>query len=314
MLVSILFPIFAIVLLGFFAARTGFIQPSLITGMSQFVIKVALPAFLLQALASKNLDEIWHPRYFLAYALGSLLLYALAFFICCRYFKANLTEASVLAVGASMSNTGFIGTAVLTLLIGSHAAVYLSLTLIVENLLIVTLMLILAERGLQKKSAQHQPILRETLIRIIQNPVILAIVLGIGCVVFKVQLPDVVTQTLAIVGKTASPLALFVIGASLIAMTVKSINLQSWILVLMKGLLMPVVIFSLLWTLNVNAETLYVGTLIAALPMPIAFGIFAQHYGVHAKALAPLVLSTIFGFIVTAIWLTQAVNYLSYLN
>ncbi len=310
MLLSILFPICAIVLLGFLAARTGFIQPSLITGMSQFVIKVALPAFLLQALASKNLNEIWHPRYFMAYALGSLLLYAVAFFICRRCFKSNLTEASVLAVGASMSNTGFIGTAVLTLLIGSHAAVYLSLTLIIENLLIVTLMMLLAESGLQTASAQTSPMLRDTLVRIIKNPLILAIMLGMACVLLNVQLPKVLAHTLTILGQTASPLALFVIGASLMGMTVKAINTHSWVLVLVKGLLMPAVIFMLLWSFGVNNETLYVGTLIAALPMPIAFGIFAQHYGVHGKALAPLVMSTVFGFVVTAIWLMQAVHYL----
>jgi predicted permease len=49
-------------------------------------------------------------------------------------------------MGASMSNTGFMGTAILTMLIGSHAAIYISLTLIIENLLIVALMLILAKR------------------------------------------------------------------------------------------------------------------------------------------------------------------------
>ena len=54
-------------------------------------------------------------------------------------------------MGASMSNTGFMGTAILTMLMGSHAAIYISLTLIIENLLIVALMLILAEAGLHQQ-------------------------------------------------------------------------------------------------------------------------------------------------------------------
>jgi hypothetical protein len=45
--------------------------------------------------------------------------------------------------------------------------------------------------------------------------------------------------------------------------------------------------------------------------MPIAFGIFAQHYGVQEKALPPLVLSTLIGFIVVAVILTQSGYYLS---
>ncbi|MNP76238.1 hypothetical protein D3C76_1734420 [compost metagenome] len=61
---------------------------------------------------------------------------------------------------------------------------------------------------------------------------------------------------------------------------------------------MPSVIFALfLITPDVSREMLYAGTLIAALPMPIAFGIFGQAYGLNEKALTPLMISTVVGFI-----------------
>ncbi|MDQ9944081.1 AEC family transporter, partial [Acinetobacter baumannii] len=47
---------------------------------------------------------------------------------------------------------------------------------------------------------------------------------------------------------------------------------------------------------NVSQEMLYAGTLLAALPMPIAFGIFGQAYGLNERALTPLMISTIIGF------------------
>ncbi len=311
MLLTILFPICAVVFLGYIAARTQFITPSLITVMSQFVMKISLPAFLLQALASKHLNDIWSPQYFIAYAGGSLLLYGVVFF-CCRYFfKASLTESGVLAMGGSMSNTGFIGTAILTLLIGSHSAIYLSLTLIVENLLIVTLMLILAERGLQAPGTAGKSILTGTLLRILKNPVILSIMLGILCILLDIQLPELLSSTLKMLGQTASPLALFVIGGSLIGMNLRSLTSFSWFLTVIKVIVMPLLIFSLLWAFDVSREMLFIGTLLAALPMPIAFGIFAQHYGVQDKALPPLVLSTLMGFIVVAVILTQSGYYLS---
>ena len=311
MLFTILFPICAVVFLGYIAARTQFIPPSLITAMSQFVMKISLPAFLLQALASKHLSDIWSPQYFIAYAGGSLLLYGVVFF-CCRYFfKASLTESGVLAMGGSMSNTGFIGTAILTLLIGSHSAIYLSLTLIVENLLIVTLMLILAERGLQAPGTTGKSILTGTLLRILKNPVILSIMLGILCILLDIQLPELLSSTLKMLGQTASPLALFVIGGSLIGMNLRSLTAFSWFLTVIKVIVMPLLIFSLLSAFDVSREMLFIGTLLAALPMPIAFGIFAQHYGVQDKALPPLVLSTLMGFIVVAVILTQSGYYLS---
>ena len=42
----------------------------------------------------------------------------------------------------------------------------------------------------------------------------------------------------------------------------------------------------------------YAGTLLAALPMPIIFGILGQNYGLNDKALTALMLSTILGFVV----------------
>ena len=98
-------------------------------------------------------------------------------------------------------------------------------------------------------------------------------------------------------GKTASPIALFVIGGSLVGMGLKAVDLQSIILVGFKIVLMPLTIFALLSILpNVSQEMLYAGTLLAALPMPIVFGILGQNYGLSDKALTALRLSTILGF------------------
>ncbi|CAM4065693.1 AEC family transporter [Acinetobacter pragensis] len=311
MLASVLLPICLIVLLGYWAIRNGFIEAGHLQALSQFVMKVSLPAFLVQALASKNLAEIWHPGYFIGYGGGSLLLFLLTLLLCRKVFNEPLTRASVLAMGASMSNTGFIGTAILTLLLGSHSAVYLSLTLIIENLLILSLMLLLAERGQHLNLPQQGAVFKILLKRLMQNPVILAILIGISCVLMQLKLPEFLVQVLEMLGKTASPLALFVIGGSLVGMKLSTVNVQSAVLVGLKVIVMPLLIFSLLWLMDVSREMMFVGTLLAALPMPIAFGIFAQHYGLGEKALAPLVLSTIAGFIAVAILLSQSSQFIA---
>ena len=298
MVLNVILPICLLLLLGFVCVRFEFILPEHIKGLSQFVFKISLPAFLLQALASKRFEEIWNPSYFIAYGGGSLLVFVLAFWLYYKYFHCRLTESGVLSMGASMSNTGFIGTAILTMLIGQHAAIYLSLTLIIENLLIVALTLIIAEAG----EHQHRTIpqlLKQTLNNVIKNPVILSIIFGVICIVLNIHLPAYVVQALEMLGKTASPIALFVIGGSLVGMSLKAVNVQSVMLVGFKIVLMPLIIFVLLSVLpNVSQEMRYAGTLLAALPMPIVFGILGQNYGLNDKALTALMLSTILGFVV----------------
>ncbi|WP_168405282.1 AEC family transporter [Acinetobacter indicus] len=311
MLLNILLPLVAVLALGYSSVRTNFLAATHIQALSQFVMKVSLPAFLLYALASKDLAEIWHPGYFIGYGLGSLILFFLALVIYKTYFRHSLTHASVLSMGASMSNTGFIGTAILTLLIGSHSAIYLSLTLIIENLIIVAMVLFLAEAGSQKQNHHLSALYLKTLKSLLKNPVILSIIAGMACVLLNLKLPDSINQILEMLGKTASPLALFVIGGSLVGMRLHSVNLQSVLLVGMKVLLMPLVIFTLLWSLpNVSSEMLFVGTLLAALPMPVAFGIFGQNYGLNEQALQPLIMSTVLGLIGVAFWLSQSSHFL----
>jgi hypothetical protein len=121
------------------------------------------------------------------------------------------------------------------------------------------------------------------------------------CVILNIQLPSSIGQALEMLGKTASPIALFVIGGSLVGMSLKAVDLQSMTLVLIKIVLMPLTIFLLFSLLpNVSQEMLYAGTLLAALPMPIAFGILGQNYGLGDKALSALMLSTILGFMLVS--------------
>ena len=68
---------------------------------------------------------------------------------------------------------------------------------------------------------------------------------------------------------------------------------------------MPLLMFlGLSYLTDVSQEMVYAGTLIAALPMPTIFGILGQAYGLNEKTLTPLLMSTIFGFIVVSILIT----------
>lgn len=299
---DVILPISLLVLMGYFAVSFKVLSKEHMQVLSAFVIKIALPAFLLYALSTKDLEEIWRPAYVIAYGVGSLIIFAIAYLLYRKILNQSLTQSAVLSMGASMSNTGFIGTAILTMLLGSSAAVYISLTLILENILILTLVLTLAEAGLQQGAFKH--VFIQTLKKVVSTPVILSIILGLMIMLMGWQVPKVILQSLELMGKTASPVALFVIGGSLVGISLASINRQSFLLVAIKCGLMPLVIFGLFMLLpNVSKEMIFAGTLIAALPMPIAFGIFGQYYGLNERALAPLMLSTFVGFAVVSWWI-----------
>jgi hypothetical protein len=66
-------PIYITIALGFATTRLGLFSKSDMRVLGQFVINLALPALLFNALAQRSLGEILNGRYLLVYAAGSLL-------------------------------------------------------------------------------------------------------------------------------------------------------------------------------------------------------------------------------------------------
>lgn len=304
MVFAVIVPIFLLLSLGYFSVKLRLLTQAQTSTIGAFVIKIALPALFLQSLAAKDLHEIWFPQYFFVYTAVTFVLYACAFFMMMHHFNNHRSHASVLSLGAAMSNTGLIGTAVLTLLMGQKAMTYTSLIVIIESVLLIPTVLVLAELGTQTRP-NISGIIQQTVITLLKNPLFMGVVLGIACALFQIQLPKHLDQVLALIGQTASPLALFAIGGGIVGLTLKYVNIQSVYLVVSSNIAMPLLVFlGLTYLTDVSQEMIYAGTIIAALPMPTIFGMLGQAYGLNDKALTPLLMSTIVGFIVSGMLIT----------
>ncbi|WP_179998979.1 AEC family transporter [Acinetobacter sp. YH12239] len=300
MVLSVIIPIFLLLFSGYASVKLNLLSKEQVSIVGTFVIRVALPALFLQALSSKDLDAIWQPELFYSYIVVTAFVFAIALWILTQHFKNNLSDAAILSIGASMSNTGLLGTAILSLLIGHIALAFTSLIVIIESVFLVPAALFIA--GLQ---AQNQQAVLNTLknnfINLCKNPLFIGVVIGIVCAVFQVKLPHYIDQVFLMIGQTASPLALFVIGGSVAGLTLKYVNQQSLYIVLSSNFIFPIFMYlTLRFIAQAPMDIVYVGTLIAALPTPALFGMLGQAYGLNDRAITPLLMSTVIGFIVTA--------------
>lgn len=304
MILSVIIPIFLLLASGYLSVKLSLINKEQMGAVAAFVIRIALPALFLQSLSEKDLDMIWQPELFYIYTLATFIVFAIAFFLTKHHFQNSRTDASILAVGASMSNTGLLGTAILTLIIGQKALSYTSLVVIIESVLLVPTALILARASGQARLSAIQ-IIGSSLLNLLKNPLFISVVIGILCAVFQIRLPTYLSQVLSLIGQTASPLALMVIGGSVVGLTLKFVNLQSCYLVFSSTFIFPLLVFcGLRYLSQAPLEVVYVGTLIAALPMPTLFGMLGQAYGLNDRAMTPLLMSTIVGFITMPILIT----------
>ncbi|MCL6246321.1 AEC family transporter [Acinetobacter sp. ANC 4945] len=302
MVFEVIGPIFFLLALGYLSVKCSLLSKEQVGTIGAFVIKIALPALFFQSLASKDLHQIWYPGYFFVYTGVTFLLYGMAYWLLSTHFKNNMSQTAVLSLGAGMSNTGLIGTAVLSLLVGQNAMTYTSLIVIIESVLLIPTVLVLAQLGSSQQKANIGDIIKNTLLTLLKNPLFAGVMLGIGFAIFQIRLPHQINDVLAMLGQTASPLALFAIGGGIVGMSLKYVNAQSFYLVISSNLVMPLLTyFGLRYLTDVSQEMLYAGTIIAALPMPTIFAMLGQVYGLNEKTLTPLLMSTILGFVVTGV-------------
>ncbi|NHB58990.1 AEC family transporter [Acinetobacter sp. 194] len=296
-ILAINLPIFLMIAVGFISIKARLLPMSAIPILSQFIIKISLPSFLVYALSTTPLQKIWQTTYFLGYALTSISVFCLGYFYFRKARSLPAEKASIFAFGSSMSNTGFIGTAVLTMILGSHAIPYLAMTLIIESIIMLSLMLFLAEMG-RHQDLRLTALFKTTIQSLIKHPVIQSIVVGCVLSLISIQWPKPIETTLNFFAHTATPLALFVIGGSLSTLNIASIGKNILSMCSFKMLLMPLTMALVFFCLpNTTSEMYFAALILATLPMASATAIYGQNYGVAEQASAAVMLTALLSFL-----------------
>ncbi|PVZ83461.1 transporter [Serratia sp. S1B] len=304
-IIKIISPIFGIIFLGFAAVSLQLITKEQLKVMGMFVIKIALPCILIVNISAQKIDDLWQPQYLFSYGIVSLVLFVLLLLLYRHHFNQSLDMAALMAMGGSMSNTGFIGGAILNLILGPTAAIYFAMTFIIENFVVFLMFLICLEMNRQQQHILAKIIL-QTLSNIVKNPIILALILGVGLSATQLALPLILKQILEPVGKTAGPLGLFVVGGSLYGIkSLKNIWCDSSIIFTSKMVLMPILVYLIFLCMpNTNAEMIFAGVFLSSISMVTMFTVFGQTFEMGEKTTAILLMCTISNIITIPIVIT----------
>lgn len=185
--------------------------------LGQYIIKLAIPCLLVVSISLQDFKSLIQIPYLASYGIASLLIFLATLGIYYKLYRENLTQASVMSMGASMSNTVYMGSGILYLFIGEKTAIYFAMTFLIENFLILLLFLICLELG--DKSKPVDKIVQSCCINILKNPIVIALMIGILMSCLNIRFPGFVEQILKPIGQTATPLGLLVIGGSFYGIT-----------------------------------------------------------------------------------------------
>ena len=304
-------PIYLAIGLGYVATRWGVFERVDMRVFGKFTLNLALPALLFNALSQRSVVEILNGQYLLAYALSSLLVMALALVWTRQVQRHSLSYSSMMAMGMTCPNSGFVGFPIILLTLGPVAGVALALNMVVENLLLIPLLLAVADsdggaRGQWRKAVQ------QTLIGLVKNPMIIGIAAGFCVSWLGVQIPTPFARTVTLFAQASGALSLFVIGGSLVNLKVQGLKGPVVQITLGKLLLHPLVMLvTLWWMVPVDDPALRAAALItAALPMMGIYTILSQRHGHEATSAAALLVTTVASFFTLSglLWVLQHVT------
>lgn len=301
-------PIYLAIALGFFCTRQGLFAKADMQVFGRFTLQLALPALLFNALSQRSVAEILNLNYLLAYALGSLVVIGLGLFWARKVQGQSLSYSSMMAMGMSCPNSGFVGYPIILLSFGPVAGVALALNMVVENLLLLPLLLAIADS--QGRPGQWKTVLLQTLKNLLKNPMILGIVAGFLFSMSGLQMPAPVGRTINLFAQSSAVLSLFVIGGSLVGLQAKGLQGTVMPIALGKLVLHPLAMWAVLvWLVPIADPALRAAALLTgAMPMLGIYTILNQRHGHGTVSAAALLVTTIGSFFtLTALlwWLQQ---------
>ncbi|MCJ7871392.1 AEC family transporter [Phaeobacter sp. J2-8] len=300
-------PFFAIIALGYGAARARFFSAEATAYLTKFVFYFALSAMLFRFSANLSLAEVWDSQLVLAYLTGTAAIYVVATVIG-LVRRIGIEQTAVEAQCAVIGNTGFLGVPMFVLLFGEDAIGPVMLVLSVDLIVFSSLIVILITGA--RDGRMSLGVLRTVGLGLVKNPMIVSMVLGLSWASTGMPLPEPANEFVVILGGASTPGALFAIGASLASKSAERVTIAGYLSFCKLVLHPAAVALAALVLFPVDAFTATIIVSAAALPVAGNVYILAQHYGVAPQRVSAAILFSTAASILTLpyiiAWITGA--------
>jgi predicted permease len=207
-------PIFALILTGYVCARRDILGREATDVLNKFVVWLALPALLFQAMAQITWQQIDHPGFLAAFTLAMAATFLLSFAAGAKA-HARLADRAIEGLDAAYANTGFMGIPLCLAALGAAALVPAVIATILTACVLFAAAIILIEMDIQQ-TPNLAATIRAVALSLGRNPLIAAPLAGLAAALLQgltgTLLPAPVWRFTNLLGNAASPCALVTIG------------------------------------------------------------------------------------------------------
>lgn len=297
--------LFLLIITGFVIRKKNIVSRSFQKELSTLVLHVTLPAFIISSMNFTFSEEVLKD-------IGMILVISFATYIIALLLSYPITK--LLGVSGKkrdiyqylciFANVGFMGYPVLELIAGKQAVFYGAIYNLPFNLFVWTIGISIMMRHKNEEEKVHP-------LKNIVNPGFIAVMIGFFFYLTPFSIPTAINDTLAMIGKTTTPLSMMFIGFVLSELTLKEFkgDMKEYLLIAYRLVITPLLSFSILYTLGFRGLLLIVPVVLAGMPAAANTAIFAARCDNDAKLASKMIfVSTLLSMLTIPI-LMQLLNY-----
>ena len=293
---SLQLTLFAMMLIGALLRKKGIIDDNGKRCLSDLCISVVIPCNIFRSCLIEFNSGILQQC-------GMLLLCAVFLQILCLVLNRFLfnrypaQQRKVLQYCTIVPMSGFLGNPIAEGIYSSVGVLYTSIFLIPMRVVMwsVGTTYFVAGEGIDKKKVVKN---------VLTHPCLVAIYLGLICMVTQFTPPRIITETVRYIGNCNSALTMFIVGTILADVPLRSIfNKDTALFSILRLLLLPAAALGLAVLLGLDPTARGISVLMTGMPAGATAAIFAARYGSDAPfATRCVVFTTLVSMVTLPLW------------
>lgn len=212
--INTVFPIFIIVILGSLLKKFKFLNSEFFSQSEKLVFKLALPAMLFLEVAGADPSTAFDPKLITFCVCGVVLSFLTLCLIVPLFIKSNDRRGAFIQ-GVYRSNFAILGVPLIENMFGDSGVAVIAMVMpFAITLFNVFAVIILSIYAPAEKKLSASALLRNIVMNIIKNPLIISVILALPFLLTGWQIPVLANKCLTYLSNLSMPLALLSLGAN----------------------------------------------------------------------------------------------------
>ena len=260
-------------IVGYYCSRKAIIDKNTQTKLTDFVLRITLPCMVFQSFDVRLTGEV---------LLGASLALGVAFLMCFLgwlagkflYNRYPYEKKSILQYGTLVNNSGFLGLPIVNSVLGDEAMLLATIFIIPNRIFMWTAGISIFTHDGDKRGAMKKVIL---------NPCMIAVYLGLIRSFTGFMLPDFLDSALSSLGNATTPLSMVLIGSMMTAL--RPGDLMDWSVVylgIVRLLALPLMCLAVMRVMGAEEMVTACSVILTAMPAGTTTALLAAKYGADA--------------------------------